>query len=105
MYIVVFYTSQRKENEFKIHHVYDNKEEALNFIESLTTTDTPGDNSNVRPIGEVILDLQCGMEDPHDEEDDEIYKQKNKLYEEYLEKEQIYYTGMSWTPRVCIIKV
>jgi hypothetical protein len=51
--------------------------------------------------------MMCGLDDPEciDEDiSDTEYKYKQKEYEEYIKKNYPF-SNMSWTPRVCIIKV
>jgi hypothetical protein len=88
LYAVIFYTSYRKENDWRIHAIYENKEEALAFAKKWSSNQEDDDH-NVQPNEHqnVLHNKYCGN---HEEEKTDTPKPYNR---------------MSWTPSLAVVEV
>lgn len=95
VYIVIFYTNYRKENEWKIQAVFSEEEKAINYAENLSknTHEDPYEEENVDTTEHTYVQ-------PH--EDQEVIFKKQCYYK--TDPTCVYGT-MSWTPYIAVVKI
>lgn len=105
-YAVLFYTNRRRENSWKLHRIYESKQEAIDFCHSLPNFKKEYENF-VDPVGTIIFATNCGMEHPITQkhltpEELEEYKQEYRLYK----RDSYPFEGLSWAnPKVAVMEV
>jgi hypothetical protein len=95
-YVVMFYTNFHKENDWRIHAIYKNKEEALKFADLWSCEEQEDIRVWPNKNQKVLFDKKCGKKIPDSDSDDPYADQTpNKPYD-----------GMSWlAPRVAVVEV
>jgi|688.fasta_scaffold02005_12 hypothetical protein len=105
-YCVVFYTNYRKENSWKLHAVYESKQDAIDFAYTLPSFRKEYEDF-VNPVGTIVFTTTCGMKHPleMDNLSDKEFADYTKQYTLY-KNESYPFDGLSWdNPKVAIIEI
>lgn len=111
IYIVVFYTDYRKENEWQIHKVFSDLKEATEYVNKWTVPDSKQHkrfrvDRDVVPSSEnqrILLTQAVCTDDEVDEGD----FRKPEDYAEYDKRRSLgeaLWKNMSWSPRVALVE-
>jgi hypothetical protein len=110
-FAVMIYTNRREENSWKLHRVYENKQDAIDFCYTLFPTFEKKYENFVDPVGNIVFKTTCGMIHPLRKEiligeELEKYKQEYELYKNKSENFDHPFDGLSWkNPQVCVMEV
>lgn len=109
-YAVIFYTNRREENSWKLHSIYENKQDAIDFAYTLPRFEKKYEDF-VKPPGNIVFKTTCGMEHPLRKEiligeDRKKYEEEYKLYKSDCKDFEYPFNGLSWDcPQICIIEM
>ena len=123
VFCVVLYTSYRKENEWKIHKIFTNKDSAISYAMSISTEpayESECDHVTPHEMGQKIWleGRLCGILDPQDyyaklrsdavngilyplEEMHEMVVERKKEYELY---DKSAWENMNWIPLIAVVE-
>jgi hypothetical protein len=105
-YAVLFYTNRQKENSWKLHQVYESKQDAIDFCYTLPAFVKEFDYF-VDPLGTIVFTTTCGMSSPLEmknlnEAELLKYQQQYDMYK----SESMPFDGLSWNnPKCCVMEV
>ena len=111
VFAIVIYTNRREENSWKLHKIYENKQDAIDYCYSLVPTFEKKYENFVDPVGNIVFKTTCGMVHPLRKEiligeEREKYIQEYKLYKSDCEHFKYPFNGLSWrNPMVCVMEM
>lgn len=110
VFVVIFYGSYRKENDWRIHGVYQEEKEALDFARKWSYPMSDRERDDYRDVvpntqgQKVLLDQKCGKMSEEEYYDLHPDAPDGEFVEEQQEPDPPY-KGMSWTPYVAVVEV